>query len=77
MDVAVVVGLIVGIVGGLTGIGGLYVSWQTSRTSARKSAVDELAAVLENMREDYARIDAENTALRVRVQQLEGESCVS
>ena len=48
MDASVAV--IVALAGVVTGVGGLFASWRTSRASARKDEVDALRGIIEELR---------------------------
>jgi len=49
--------VVAAIIGVITGLGGLLVSWQTARSTSRKVEVEALSMALDSLREDYARLD--------------------
>jgi hypothetical protein len=70
VDVEVIIGLVGVALALVTGVGGLVVSIVTARSSASKNRVDQQGTVIDNLSQDYQRLDDENTALRAEMATL-------
>ena len=61
------VATIVTLLGALCGIGGLYVSWRTSKASAKKDEVEALRGIIAELREYAECLEAKVDALEAEV----------
>jgi len=61
------VAVIVALAGVVTGVGGLFASWRTSRASARKDEVDALRGIIEELRRHD---DAQSKEMTKQARQL-------
>jgi len=62
-----IVAIVAAIIGVITGLGGLLVSWQTARSTSRKAEVEALSMALDSLREDYTRLDKMVNKLQIEV----------